>query len=58
MIAEPQPPEELDVGTDLDLKKNKPFRIVDKWQVWDSVAFVVVALISFVVFAYFFWSGG
>jgi hypothetical protein len=52
---EPQPPEELNVGTDLNLRKNRPFRIVDRWGTRESVVFLFVGLLSFLVLAYFFW---
>ena len=52
---DPQAPEELNIGTDLNLKRNRPFRIVDRWSTRESVVFVVVGFAVFLVLAYFFW---
>ncbi len=52
---EPEPPEELDAGTDLNLKRNAPFRIVDRWTTRQHVIFLAAGVVSSLVLAYFFW---
>lgn len=52
---DPLAPEELQIGTDLNLRKNKPFRIVDRWSAREHIAFFVIGVVSILVLAYFFW---
>lgn len=50
-----QQPHELNIGTDLSLKRNAPFRIVDRWTTGQHLIFLAVGVVSFLVLAYFFW---
>ena len=43
---EPEPPEELSIGTDLNLKKNKPFRMVDHWTTREHLIFLAVGILE------------
>ena len=54
-IREPQRPDELSIGTDLDVKKNRPFRIVDRWTTGEHLIFLALCGVFLLVLAYFFW---